>query len=143
VYKNADYTLVRQTTEQIELYKLAPKTAERRENILYLDFGREAVGYLCARAEGKDGDELILCYGEELNEDGSVRYKMRCNCTYEEKWILGEGESILDQYDYKAFRYAELVLPEGVQIEDVYMLVRYYPYTERGQFDADTPVSIA
>lgn len=139
VYENADYTLVRQTTEQIETYRLDPMIIERRGNTLYLDFGRETVGYLCARAKGKDGDELVLHYGEELNEDGSVRYKLRCNCFYEEKWILADGESELDQYDYKAFRYAEIDLPDGVQIEDVYMLVRHYPCIERAGFDADTP----
>ena len=139
VYRNADYTLVRQMTEQIALCKLYPEILEQRGDILYLDFGREAVGYLCARAMGKDGDELILHYAEELNADGSVRYKMRCNCIYEEKWILGDGESILDQYDYKAFRYAEIILPDGVEIDSVSMLVRHYPCVERGRFDIDTP----
>ena len=139
VYENADYTLVKQSTEQIELYTIAPEICERRGDVLWLDFGRETVGYLYARARGKAGDELVLRYGEELSEDGSVRYKMRCNCIYEEKWILDEGESVLNQYDYKAFRYAEIALPDGVELESVSMLVRHYPCVERAHFDADTP----
>lgn len=139
VYKHADYKLTKQHTEQLLLYTVAPKESIKKGNTLWLDFGQEMVGYLCAKTKGNKGDTVILRYGEELNEDGSVRYDMRCNCVYQEKWILSGGNDTLEQYDYKAFRYAEIIAPEGAYITDACMLVRHYPYEKKAQFDADTP----
>ena len=59
-------------------------------------------------AKGNTSDKIIVRSGQELNPDGSVRFDMRCNCRYEEEWILSERESVLDWFDYKSFRYAEL-----------------------------------
>lgn len=134
VYKNADYTLIRQPSAQLDIYSVKPTVTERRGDTLFLDLGREMVGYLYAEAKGKRGDTLILRYGEELNEDGSVRYKMRCNCVYEEKWVLSGETDTLMQYDYKAFRYAEIIIPDGVEIKNVSMTVRHYPYTEKAVY---------
>ena len=139
VYKNADYTLVRQRTDQLEFSFVEPLRVRRSGGLLWLDFGREMTGYLYAEAKGARGSVLALRYGEELNEDGSVRYNMRCNCLYEEKWVLSGGSDILDQYDYKAFRYAEITVPDGVTVDNVKMLVRFYPYEEKADLDTDTP----
>ena len=137
LYKNADYILRKQTTPQLELYRLDPVVIEPTADGVFLDFGQEAVGYLCAMAKGSCGDTLTLRYGEELNEDGTVRHKMRCKCVYEEKWILSGEYDYLDQFDYKAFRYASLLLPDGVEIIDVYMLVRHYPYEEKAVYKTE------
>lgn len=139
VYKYADYSLVKQKNKQLQLYDVKPQAVTQVGNTLRIDFGQERVGYLYAEAKGNKGDTLILRYGEELNDDGSVRYQLRCFCLYEEKWILSGGEDILNQYDYKAFRYAEILLPDGVSISNIKMLVRHYPYEEKAEFDADTP----
>ena len=139
VFKSADYSLVKQRTSQLLFYTINPKICEYRGDTVFLDFGREAVGYLCAEAKGKNGDTVIFRYSEELNEDGSVRYDMRCNCVYEEKWKLSGKADSLDQFDYKAFRYAEIVIPKGVSVTNITMLVRHYPYTEAADLDADTP----
>ena len=138
-YKNADYTLVRQKTEQLEFFFAEPIEIRESGNSLWLDFGCEMTGYLYAEAKGARGTVLTLHYGEELNEDGTVRYDMRCNCIYEEKWVLSGGSDILNQYDYKAFRYAEITLPDGVAVDNVKMLVRLYPYEEKAVLDTDTP----
>ena len=138
IFKNADYTLVKQQTEQLQLYSVEPKTCIEKGNTVWLDFGQEMVGYLCASAKGIRGDVVILRYGEELNDDASVRYDMRCNCIYEEKWILSGGNDMLDQFDYKAFRYAEIILPQGAEVSNITMLVRHYPFEANAQFGADT-----
>lgn len=138
IFKNADYSLVKQQTKQLQLYSVEPKTCLEKGNTVWIDFGQEMVGYLCANAKGAKGDTVILRYGEELNGDGSVRYDMRCNCVYEEKWILSGGEDTLNQFDYKAFRYAEIILPQGVDVSNITMLVRHYPFESKARFDADT-----
>ena len=123
-----DHTLAEQKTGMLVFEKKHPVQKRQERNKLFLDFGSNYVGYLCVTARGKDGDEVIIRCGQELNDDKSVRYKMRAVCNYEESWILKGGESILDQFDYKSFRYAELLLPDGCEILDVYLNARHYPF---------------
>ncbi len=137
IYENADYTLVKQPTKQLCIYELDPESVEKTENGMKVDFGREAVGYPKLSAKGAKGDEVIIHLAEELNPDRSLRFDMRCNCRYEEKWILSGGEDTLDQYDYKAFRYMELIFPETVSITELKMTVRHYPYEEKGEYPSD------
>lgn len=138
IYKNADHTLIKQPTKQLDIYSVKPVKEEMTDGgVLRLDFGREMVGYIYAEAKGRKGDEVILRYGEELSDDGSVRYEMRCNCKYEEKWLLSGGEDTLMQYDYKAFRYAEILIPKGAELKNVSMTVRHYPYEERAVYKTE------
>ncbi|MCD8336985.1 MAG: rhamnosidase [Lachnospiraceae bacterium] len=59
-----------------------------------------------------------------------VRWDMRCGCAYQEIWTLGEGISRLHPYDYKGFRYAELLYPKTAELRRVYAWVRHYPMEE-------------
>lgn len=135
VAKWADYSFKKQPTKQIIQYKRLPSKIEKRKNCWLLDMGEEITGTLYIRAKGKAGDMVEILCGEELtgnSDDGSfhVRYEMRCNCEYKEEWILAEGESILEQFDYKAFRYVELIFADTTQIEEVWAAVRHYPMEE-------------
>ena len=137
VYHNADWKLVESSTQLLEEYEVQPKVLKKTDKGYFIDFGQEAVGYLAIKAAGNSGDEVTLHFGEELNEDGSVRFDMRCNCRYEEFWVLGDGESVLDEYDYKAFRYVELIVPNNVRIFDIRMKVRHYPFVNSCKFNVD------
>lgn len=128
INKYADHILTEQKSEMLVFEKIEPKTITKDNDIVTVDFGSNYVGYLTVRAKGKSGDVIIVRCGQELNDDNSVRYNMRATCTYEENWILSDGESILDWFDYKSFRYAELVIPEGCEIVDIHMAVRHYPF---------------
>ncbi|MDD6800938.1 MAG: family 78 glycoside hydrolase catalytic domain [Firmicutes bacterium] len=139
VFKNADYSMVKQPTEQLVYSEIEPKTVEKTDFGLRLDFGQEAVGYLYAVAKGKSGDTVLMRFGEEQNDDGGVRYKLRCNCNYEEKWILSGKTDTLMQYDYKAFRYAELYFSPDTEIIDVKMTVRHYPFELKARYRTDIP----
>ena len=136
-YKHADYILKKSPIQPLCVYLREPIQTELKENVWFVDFGQEMVGYLTAKANGKQGDKILLRYGEELNADGSVRFDMRCNCRYEEEWILSDGGDCLEQFDYKAFRYAEIHLPEGVDLTEVQMLVRHYPFEKKAVYDTD------
>ena len=137
VYKNADYTLKKSPILPLCVYEEAPILTEKRGNVLFLDFGQEMVGMLTAKAKGKKGDKVILRYGEELNADGSVRFDMRCNCRYEEEWILSGREDELNQFDYKAFRYCEIHIPDGAFVTDMGMLIRHYPFKKRAIYKTE------
>lgn len=127
--KLSDWKLARQMTKQLAIYTAEPEKTEKIPGGVRLYFATEAVGTLTFDACGKRGEEIVMRYGEELSPDGSVRYKMRCNCNYEEKMILSGERDTLMQFDYKAFRYAEILYPDSVRLENIKMRVRHYPFT--------------
>lgn len=133
IHQKAAYTLYEQPTRQLDIHPVKPAVQRREGNRLWLDFGRQYVGYLTAKAQGERGGRVVIRCGQELNPDGSVRFDMRCNCRYEEEWILSGGQDTLRQYDYKSFRYAELELPAGCRIEpgSVQLLARHYPFEQK------------
>ena len=137
IYKQTDYILQKSPIQPLSVYLKKPIYTERKGEVLFVDFGQEMVGYLRAKAKGKQGDKILLRFGEELNPDGSVRFDMRCNCRYKEEWILSGKEDVLDQFDYKAFRYCEIMIPEGASVRDVEMQVRHYPYEKKMVYKTD------
>ena len=137
IYKQTDYILQKSPIQPLSVYLKKPIYTERKGEVLFVDFGQEMVGYLRAKAKGKQGDKVLLRFGEELDSDGSVRFDMRCNCRYEEEWILSGKEDVLDQFDYKAFRYCEIMIPEGASVRDVEMQVRHYPYEKKAVYETD------
>ena len=137
IYKQTDYILQKSPIQPLSVYLKKPIYTERKGEVLFVDFGQEMVGYLRAKAKGKQGDKVLLRFGEELNSDGSVRFDMRCNCRYEEEWILSGKEDGLEQFDYKAFRYCEIMIPEGASVRDVEMQVRHYPYEKKAVYETD------
>ena len=130
VHTYPTWNLVYQPTLMLDTYDVYPERAENIEGGLRLYFPTEAVGNLVFTASGKSGDEITVRYAEELNDDGSVRFDMRCNCRSEESMILSGGRDELMLYDYKAFRYAEILFGEDTEISDVRMRVRHYPFKE-------------
>ena len=116
--RDADYTFADDPFPMLDIYPVDPRAfCERNGSIVY-DFGGEVVGGLVVTVTAKrDGAELELRCAEELDggvegeldQDTRIRYKTRANCNYCEKIILTAGRNTIDQYDYKAFRYAELV----------------------------------
>lgn len=134
IKKYSDYKLIKSPILPLEIYDVEPKTIRKIESGFVYDFGQEAIGYFVVKAKGNIGDEIIIRQGEELNADGSVRYELRSNCLYEEKWILSGGVDTLDQFDYKGFRYAELVVPENVEIIDVKFRIRHYPFKQKAVY---------
>lgn len=134
IKKYNDYNLIKSPIKPLEIYEVEPKTIRKTENGYFCDFGQEAIGYLVVTAKGKKSDEIIIRQGEELNDDGSVRFELRSNCRYEEKWILSGGEDTLDQFDYKGFRFAELIVPETAEIISVKFRVRHYPFKQKAVY---------
>lgn len=118
---------------------MVPSTLREGPGWICADFGSQFVGTFRMRARGPAGAALELRFGQELNDDGSVRYAMRCGCTYQEYMLLSgkkhprwmeEGWDVLEQFDYKAFRYAEIRFPEGVEIDadSLYLCARHMPF---------------
>ena len=83
-----DHILYLQNTPMLEFEDIVAVKTTVCENKIIYDFGSNYVGYLFASAQGDKGDRLIIRCAQELNDDGSLRYNLRANCTYEESWIL-------------------------------------------------------
>ena len=123
-----DHVLVPQTSHMLVYERIAPTAVEKGPGLVRLDFGGVYVGYLQLAARGRKGDLLTVRCGQELLEDGGVRFDLRANCRYEEPWILADGVSRLDWFDYKSFRYAEILLPDGAEITEATLLARHQPF---------------
>ena len=128
IRKNDDVSFADEATRPLQIYEIEPVYTEALENGgFFYDFGTEKTATLKIVAEGKSGDEIrILCGEEKDDSEFKVRYKMRCNCNYDDKWILAGGEDTLEQYDYKAFRYVALVPSSpDVKIKKLTVIVRH------------------
>ncbi len=157
VRTHADYVFAPDPVPVLEVERVAPVKTEERpapapggssgEKILFVDFGAIYIGNLSLRAAGPRGAEITLRFGQELREDGSVRHDMRCNCDYVEYFRLSgrpDGD-VLRQFDYKSFRYAELVLPGGVGVDlaSVALVARHRPFALRAACRFSDPRSLA
>lgn len=134
---HTDYVFSPQPTKQLDVYEISPAVLRRTMNpsgtiTLDGDIGFECIGALTLRAKGLAGTRVVIRCGEELQDDGTVRYAMRCNCYYEEFWTLSGGEDVLIPYDYRGMRYFQIILPAGCSVtdDDIRMQVRHYPYNE-------------
>ena len=126
--KNSDHIFIPQKTKNLVTEKILPHRIAGENGTVFVDFGSIYAGYFNIMCEGNEGDEVILRFGQELDGNGEVRYNLRANCTYEEKWILSGGEDFLDQFDYKSFRYVSIILPEGCAVKDIHLVSRHYPF---------------
>ncbi len=130
---NHDHILCIQPTPSVDVYRISPKEVVKLNPGHYLiDFGREITGQFTMEAEGNSGQVIEIRCAEELDDQNRARYEMRCNCHYQEFWTLsGKGKDTLEFYDYKAFRYVEVIGPEDtIDLESFGAIVRHYPMDE-------------
>lgn len=132
--EDTGYTFVEQSTPPLAVYRVSPFTTRQISPGWYqFDFGKEITGQVALRVPGPAGHRIEVRCGEELNPDNTVRYQMRCNCTYQDFWTLaGKAQEEVEFFDYKAFRYVEVVsAPCAVNEVNVQAIVRHYPCDER------------
>ena len=132
--KYVDYVLFEQPSKMLVFEEIVPELVWD-ENGVTADFGAMYVGYLLADAKGKNGDVIELLFSQELNEDGSVRHNIRANCDYREEWQLSGENDTLNEFDYKAYRYARLNIPEGCKVENIRFIARHYPFELKAEPD--------
>ena len=131
-----DYAVFAQPGPMLVFEDVRPVSCEASNGTIRIDFGGVYVGSVGLRAKGPRGAEIGIFCGQELNADGSVRHKMRCCCEYAEKFVLSGGPGdVLDQYDYKSFRYLELKVPAGVEVDrgSIVLRARHLPFALRAK----------
>lgn len=122
-----DYELFLQPTRMLETEIIKPEIL-RDKGGLTADFGAIYVGYLNASALGAKGREVELLFGQEKDENGEVKWQLRANCNYREKWVLSGKRDSLNEFDYKSFRYVRMNFDGDVEVENVTLTARHYPF---------------
>ena len=104
-----------------------------------VDLGCEIVGGLRLEFNSPFESEIELRYGEQLNEDGSVKYKMLTGNTYREVWKIKSGYQCIDTIDMLTYRYVEIInLPVALSCDMVCGLEIRCGWTENEySFDSD------
>lgn len=124
-----DHRLVLQETPPLQCNRVDPvKVTEIADGVFQYDFGKEIVGHTRVVVSGGAGSQVEVRHSEELTEDKRVRYEMRANCNYQETVTLAGGENIIELYDYRAFRYIEVL--NAVTTPEVWVLVRHHPFDD-------------
>ncbi|MFJ3673312.1 family 78 glycoside hydrolase catalytic domain [Streptomyces sp. NPDC090106] len=101
--------LVPAPVEAVRLHDVTPvAVTEVADGRWLVDLGREVVGGLALEVTGIAGDTIEVRLGEELNDDGTVRYALRTGNTYREVWTLRDGAQRFEHWGYRGFRWAEL-----------------------------------
>ena len=125
------YTLVPQRTLPVEYEHVRPvRVARKGPGRYFLDFGSEIVGETAFEVTGPAGHRVEVRHGEELSGPDEVRYDMRANCCYQEFCTLsGRRDERLEFFDYKGFRYVEVLnWPGALSPERVWVQARHYPF---------------
>lgn len=125
------YTLIPQTTPPVEHKKIHPPKVEKLENGYFFDFGKEYSGTLGFAIKQNKGDIIEVRCGEELDANGNVMYQLRANCMYREFVTLTGRQDLVDFYEFKGFRYVEILnVSATLSADDVWMLAKNYPFPE-------------
>jgi len=133
IRKNVDYKLKKLDIKPLKYIDIKPKEIGQ----FVYDLKQEIVGYPFIKVKGNKGQTITILCGEELNSDGSVRYNERCNCRYEEKWTLSGDEDTFIPYNYKAFRYIQLVSSESFELLELKGIARHYPFVDKVKFKSE------
>ena len=126
---NDDHILKESYIPCVSVYSLKPTSSEKISRNEYLiDFGKEITGGLHIEMQGKEGSTLEIMCAEELDKNGLPRFQMRCNVEYREIWTLSGKEDIIENFDYKAFRYVLIKTDDSAFYpENLTAKVRHYP----------------
>jgi len=128
-----DHVLVPSAIPALERWRAEPVVAKQKESgRFFYDFGQELVGHTRIAVKGEPGHIITVWHGEELSAPETVRHNMRCNCDYVDRITLSGRSDIIEFYDYRAFRYVEILDAPAEPL--VWVDVRHYP------FDTDAAV---
>jgi hypothetical protein len=97
-----------------------------------VDLGGEIVGGIRFTVTLPTATEIKVYYGEQLNSNGSVKYRMLTGNVYEETWKLVAGENIIETIDMLTYRYVQI---SGCPVEITPEMVRGLEI--RAAFDDD------
>ncbi|MBN2309618.1 MAG: family 78 glycoside hydrolase catalytic domain [Candidatus Hydrogenedentes bacterium] len=121
-----DHTFIASATHPLEHWRAEPAVVKQKgPGRFFYDFGQELVGHTRITVKGEAGHVMTVWHGEELSAPDTVRHEMRCNCDYEDRVRLSGEDDVIEFYDYRAFRYVEIL--DAPAAPQVWVDVRHYP----------------
>lgn len=121
-----DHTFVPSPIPTLERWRAEPVIAKEKEpGRWFYDFGQEIAGHTRIAVRGEAGHVMTVWHGEELSAPETVRHDMRANCDYSDQITLSGREDLVEFYDYRAFRYVEIL--DAPEPPEVWVDVRHYP----------------
>ena len=89
---------------------------ELGDELIY-DFGQNFAGVICARIEGKAGDEVVFRHAEVLNDDGSLATQLLRSAKATARCLCKDGVQVYSpRFTYMGFRYVGV---KGVRKENL------------------------
>jgi len=125
------YSFIPQLTPPVRHEMLRPVKTKKVEGGYLFDFGKEYTGTLLLSLKGEKGSTAEVRCGEELDDEGRVRFSLRAGCRYQEFITLSGESDLVDFYEYKGFRYAEVITSAEFDPESIILVSRHYPFPER------------
>ena len=99
--------------DSLQTSYLHPKDIRRTTpKSVLLDFGSVVMGGIRLRATLSGGMDLLIRYGEVVQDDDRVRYHLTAGNVYEDRWRMAAGEHVAETWGIRVFRYAELSCEE-------------------------------
>ncbi|MBM6948824.1 family 78 glycoside hydrolase catalytic domain [Mordavella massiliensis] len=116
-----NYYFVSSQMEYMKRYEVKPASIQKANGNTYIvDMGKEIIGGIRLHVNVPGTSTIELKYGEELNEDGSVKFNLNAGNTYKESWTLKAGEQSLYGIGMKTFRYVSITgLPVSINPENI------------------------
>lgn len=111
---------------------------ELRDGVHILDMGQNMVGWLRMKVQGNRGDEIVLRFGEFLNEDGSVNQENLRGALAVDKYTLkGDREEVWEPcFTSHGFRFVEITgYPGTPRVDDFEGRVVYDDMNQTGSFE--------
>lgn len=143
VLEKDDHSYREEPVECVQVYNQYPKEILQIERgKWFIDFGTEIVGQFYMKAHGVEGQKVRILCGEEVMENDplAVRYQMRCNCNYNETCILSGKEDEFEFYDYKGFRYVNVITESDAVLPDTFCaVVRHHRFKEKCKLVSNRP----
>lgn len=112
-----------------------------RSPYIVLDFGCQVFGFPQLRLSGPAGGVVEMTYGQQLI--GGRILPVAGYVRYGEQYVMRDGEQVWRTFEYKQFRYLQIVfrsIDQAVSLDSVSLISYRYPAERRGQFECSDPI---
>lgn len=110
-------------------------------NLFVYDFGENITGWIHLVAEGPEGEEIVIRHGERLYDDGTLDYEELSRFVFSgetqtSRYVLGPDQPSdwSPRFTYHGFQYAQVEVPDGVEIIELTARVVHTDFEETGSF---------
>ncbi len=122
-----DHEFIPSQIPPLQTVRMTPINVRKIEQGRFLfDFGQELVGCTRITVQGPAGHQIEVRHAEELNEDGTARHSLRAKCEYREFVTLSGGQDQVEYYDYKGFRWIEIL--HAPEMPEIWVETRHHPF---------------